>query len=81
MTYLLTVTISFKPILIHGSFFFFLYLFFCWFYRNKIRPRYRWEQKGNVCHDDKRFFGIVAAIVFGGLVELLVHGLLFLKWN
>lgn len=65
------LSINVTTVLFHFSFFFIPYLFYRWFYKNRLHTNYRWHQRGNVCYEDRIVFAICWARATGIIIELV----------
>lgn len=68
------------PILLH-----LLMLDVCYYgfksgYRYMLHPDYRWEQRGNICYDHARNFGLFWGLALFLALALIVHGVVRFSW-
>lgn len=57
------------------------YITFYQIYKRILHSDYRWDQEGNVCYSNARFFARICGTILFIIIELFINGLIYINLN
>ena len=57
------------------------YLMTYYFYKKILHSEYRWSQKGNICYNEARWFGIIVGGILFFIIELIINNQVNFTFN